>query len=427
MDGKISKKLKVSPQQPPSRGLGIPPEFFKSRPLPVRPSESLNKSIENQTEVALEITKHLLSNPKFSDKNIVFSPLSIHVILSIITAGTRGEIQNQKLKFLKSNSIEEVNSLAEKVYPLVFADGSQRGGPKLSFVNGAWIEQSLPINPNFQNVVENVYKAAVKQVDFKNEPEKARTDVNSWGEKQTNGLIKDILPPNSVDELTRLVLANALYFKGEWTQPFNESKTNVQKFELLNKAGSVEAPFMTKRKRSEFVKEFETFKVLRLPYKQGDDYEREYSMYIFLPNQTNGLPDLINNFCSDSKIIKKHIPRGTVDVGKFLIPKFKISFDFKALEYLESLGFSGKGLTKMVDPDTGELEVSEIFHKAFIQVNEKGTEAAAITGAILAGCSAFKPPPPIDFVADHPFLYLIREEVTETVIFVGQVLNPIQE
>jgi serpin B len=176
MVGEISQKRKLSQSLPPPRpyllseslkksvknqtGVALEitehlfsnPEFTQYPPLPMASvppspsfvmSKSLKKSIENQTGVALEITKHLFSNQEISDKNIVFSPLSVHVILSMITAGTKGENQHQKLKFLKSKSIEEVNTLAEQVYPLVFADGSPRGGPLLSFINGLWIEQSL--------------------------------------------------------------------------------------------------------------------------------------------------------------------------------------------------------------------------------------------------------------------------------------------
>ncbi|KAL6182154.1 hypothetical protein ACLB2K_043577 [Fragaria x ananassa] len=176
----------------------------------------------------------------------------------------------------------------------------------------------------------------------------------------------------------------------------------------------------------QFVRAFESFKVLKLLYKQGQDYEREFSMYIFLPNTRNGLPSLIEQFCSNVEFIDSHLPNERVPVRRFLIPKFKISCGFEASKLLETLGFSPGGLTEMVDSPE-PLYVSQIFHKAFIEVNEKGTEAAAVTAAVVRMYCAREPPRPIDFVADHAFLYLIREEVTKTVMFLGQVLNPIED
>nr|XP_011460321.1 PREDICTED: serpin-ZX-like [Fragaria vesca subsp. vesca] len=395
------------------------------RPIPsFKASESLRKSIRDQTNVALEITKQLLLT-EGKNKNVVFSPLSIHVVLSMIAVGAKGSNQEKVLKFLKSESINELNTLASVVAPLVFADGSEHGGPLLSIANGVWIDQSLSIKHSFKNVLETDYKAALKQVDFKNEPEEVRREVNSWGEEETKGLIESILPPDSVSTETSLILANALYFKGDWDKEFDASGTRVHDFHLLRSDASVKAPFMTKSS-DQYVSEFETFKVLMLPYKQGKDYERRFSMYIFLPNARKGLRALVKKFCSDFEFMDRHLPDERVPVDEFLIPKFKISCDFEASKLLETLGFTPGGLTEMVD-SAEPLYASNIFHKAFIEVNEKGTEAAAVTswGGWMMCDEA--PPPPIDFVADHPFLYLIREEVTKTVMFVGQVLNPIED
>ncbi|KAL6182155.1 hypothetical protein ACLB2K_043578 [Fragaria x ananassa] len=173
---------------------------FPYQPRPsFKASESLRKSVQDQTKVALEITKQLLLNEKGNkDKNVVFSPLSIHVVLSLIAAGAKGSNQKRMLSFLKSKSIKELNTLASRVVPLVFADGSKLGGPLLSFANGIWMDQSLSIKPSFQNVLDTDYKAALKQVDFKTKPEEVRREVNSWGKKETKGLIESILPPDSV-------------------------------------------------------------------------------------------------------------------------------------------------------------------------------------------------------------------------------------
>ncbi|KAL6201097.1 hypothetical protein ACLB2K_024812 [Fragaria x ananassa] len=181
----------------------------------------------------------------------------------MIAAGAKGSNQKGMLGFLKSKSIDKLNTLASNVVPLVIADGSKLGGPLLSFANGVWIDQSLSIKPAFKNVLDNDYKEALKQVDFKTEQEEVRREMNSWGEKETKGLIESILPPGSVSTATRLILANALYFKGEWNKEFDASDTRVPDFHLLDNAGSVKAHFMTK------------WSYQYLPYKQGKDYERE--------------------------------------------------------------------------------------------------------------------------------------------------------
>ncbi|KAK9926466.1 hypothetical protein M0R45_023696 [Rubus argutus] len=385
----------------------------------------LRESIKNQTDVALGITRQLLLT-EGKNMNMVYSPLSIHVVLSLIVAGsTKGHTQDEMLTFLKSKSTEQLNDLASNLIPLVLADGSPSGGPCLSYANGVWVEKSLPVKASFKQVLDNAYRAVLEQVDFKDKYEEARCEVNSWAEKETRGLIKDLLPRGTVGSYTRIILANALYFKGAWDQNFNESRTNMFDFYLLD-GRSVKAPFMTSWKR-QFVRALDGFKVLKLPYKQGRDHIRRYSMYVFLPNARDGLPALVERACSESGFLDRYLPSETVAVDKFLIPKFKISSGFEVCKVLQALGLELPCLSEMVVGD--DPVVSLIIHKAFIEVNEEGTEAAAATACVaMFGCAA---PPPvirkIDFVADHPFLFLIREEVTGTVMFIGHVLHPIAD
>ncbi|XP_004301703.1 PREDICTED: serpin-ZX-like [Fragaria vesca subsp. vesca] len=394
-----------------------PPPSFK-------PSKELRESIKNQTDVALGITKHLLLTLG-KDKNMVYSPLSIHIGLGMIMSGTKGHIQDQFLSFLKSKSINELNDLASNVYPLVFADGESKGGPRISFANGVWVEESLHVKPCFKEALDATYKGALNHVDFRTRAEEVRYEVNSWVDKKTSGLIKDILSPGSVSRKTDLILASALYFKGAWNEKFDESMTKEFDFHLQG-GSSVKAPFMTSS-RYQFISVFDSFKVLKLPYKHGEDYDRRFCMCVFLPNETDGLQALVERVCSES--IDGYIPRTSVPVGKFLIPKFKISAEFDPLPVLKPLGFSFENghLTEMVE---GRAVALNMFQKSFIEVNEEGTEAAAVYITRGPGYSSGIDPPkpiPVDFVADHPFLYLIREDVTGTVMFVGHVLNPIKE
>ncbi|TYJ35092.1 hypothetical protein E1A91_A05G213300v1 [Gossypium mustelinum] len=387
----------------------------------------LRESITSQTDVALTLTKHVLQT-EAKDSNLVFSPLSIHVVLSLIAAGAKGPTLDQLLSFLKSKSNDQLSSFSSELVSVVFADGNPAGGPRLSFANGVWFDQSLPLKPSFKQVLDNVYKAASKLVDFQNKAVQVAGEVNMWAEKETNGLIKEVLPPGSVDASTRLIFANALYFKGAWNEAFDASKTKDHDFHLIN-GSSVKVPFMTSKKK-QTVSAYDGFKVLGLPYKQGND-KRRFSMYFFLPDAKDGLPALVEKASSESGFLERHLPHQPVEVGEFRIPRFKISFGLKASEVLKRLGlvlpFSGEGgLTEMVDSPQGrDLFVSNIFHKSFIEVNEEGTEAAAATSAVIALRSLLIPQT-IDFVADHPFLFLIRENATGVVLFIGHVINPLE-
>ncbi|CBI19584.3 unnamed protein product, partial [Vitis vinifera] len=310
------------------------------------PGKFKTKCIGNQNDVALGIAKHVaLTESK--DSNLVLSPLSIHVVLSLVAAGSKGATLDQLLSFLKSKASGDLNAFASELVSLVFADGSPSGGPCLSFANGVWIDKTLPLKPSFKQIVDTAYKAAVHQADFRIKAAEVTSEANSWAEKETNGLIKEVLPPGSVDSSTRLIFANALYFKGAWNEKFDASATKDYDFHLLN-GSSVQVPFMTSKKK-QLISTFDDFKVLGLSYKQA------------------------------SKVLK------------------------------------GLGL---------DLYVSSIFHKSFIEVNEEGTEAAAASVGVVK-LRGMLSTDNIDFIADHPFLFVIREDMTGVVLFIGHVLNPL--
>ncbi|KAL8051399.1 hypothetical protein ABFX02_06G145500 [Erythranthe guttata] len=386
------------------------------------------QSILNQTDVSFSLAKQLISTD-FKDKNVIFSPLSIHILLGMIAAGSKGPTRDQMLGFFKSSSIEELNSLLAHHVTKVFADGEPLGGPCLSLVNGIWVDQSLSFKPHYEEIIQNGYRAASYRVDFLTKADEVIKEVNKWAENETNGHIEEILPPDSVDASTRLILANAVYFKGKWEEQFDASVTKDDEFFLLNRS-SIKVPFMTSLER-QYIRYFEGFKVLMLPYKQGDD-KRKFSMYIFLPDAKDGLPSLIEKAGSESGFIEKHLPLWDVEVGDFRIPKFKIEFEFRAGEVLKELGmvlpFSCGDFTEMVystiTTPTEKLFVSEIFHKAFIDVNEEGTEAAAVSVVGVFQITCLRTETKFDFVADHPFMFVIREDVSGMVLFIGQLLEP---
>ncbi|CAI0558495.1 unnamed protein product [Linum tenue] len=369
-------------------------------------SMDLRELIASQTDVALSLSKQVLLTTEAKNSNTVLSPLSIHVVLSLIAAGSKGPTQGQLLSYLKTKSGEHLNAFSSELVSVVLADGSGAGGPSLSFANGVWVDKSISLRPSFKQVVDNVYKAASDQVDFQTKAAEVANGVNAWAEKQTKGVIKEVLPSGAVDNTTKLVFANALYFKGAWNEKFDASATKDHDFHLSS-GSSIKVPFMTSKKK-QFVSQFDGFKVLALPYKQGED-KRRFSMYFFLPGVKDGLPALVEKAGSESGFLNRHLPQQKVEVGEFRIPRFKISFGFEASNTLKGLG---------------NLSVSSIFHQSFIEVNEQGTEAGAASVGVIAlrGLPAEK----IDFVADHPFMFLIKEDLTGMVLFSGHIVDPSQ-
>ncbi|CAH8348846.1 unnamed protein product [Eruca vesicaria subsp. sativa] len=388
--------------------------------VPSKSVINVEKAIKNQNDLALIVSKHLFST-KAKDSNTVFSPASINSCLTLAASGPDGSaVSGEILSFLRSSSTDEINAVFSKIVPIVFADRSANGGPKISSLNGVWIEKTLPIDPSFKDLFENVFKAVFGRVDFRSQAEQVRGELNKWAENHTNGLIKDILPPGSISSLTNSVYGNALYFKGAWEVPFDKSYTMHRKFHRVSRT-AVSVPFMSSC-MDQYINAYDGFKVLRIPYRQGgvaNNNNRSFSylqgidaatngsfsMYFYLPDKRDGLDDLVKAMASTSGFLDSHVPSFPVLVNEFRIPKFKISYG--------------------LDGDDLGLRSMYLFHKACVEIDEEGAEAAAATCTVADGCAMpMKPPKRIDFVADHPFVFLIREDKTGTVLFVGQIFDP---
>ncbi|XP_010419499.2 PREDICTED: serpin-Z2-like [Camelina sativa] len=362
--------------------------------------------MNKQNDVALFLAGKVISAVA-KNCNFVFSPTSIKAVLTMVAATCEEEtLRSSIVSFLRSSSTDELNSVFSEIASLVLLDGSKGGGPKISSVNGVWIEKSISCSPESKDLFDNFFKAAFAKVDFISKSAEVREEVNSWALHHTNGLIKDLLPPGSVTNETAQIYGNALYFKGVWQNKFDKSMTQHKPFHLLS-GTSVSVPFMTSSKQ-QCVEDYDDFKVLKLPYLPGDDgTNRYFSMYIYLPDKKGEFDNLLERMTSTPGFLDSHIPSESVKLGEFRIPKFKTEFGFEA---------------STVFVDDFNLNVS-LHHKALIEVDEEGTEAAAATALrkpIGGGGRVQK----IDFVADHPFLFLIREDTTGTVLFGGQIFDP---
>jgi serpin B len=365
-------------------------------------------------------------------RNFIVSPLSFHAALALVADGARGETQRELLGFLGSPSLAELHRS-----PTTRLVARLRHLPNTSFACGVWVDRGRALTSEFADAAASRYAAVAEPADFATQPEQARERVNAFVSDATEGLIRDVLPPNSVDSSTVVVLANAVHFKGTWSLPFHPSATFHAPFHLLD-GGAVRAPFMTTEIPFErHVAAFPGFTALKLPYKNvgggggGDGVPRAaFYMLLLLPDGDGAfkLADLYDMAVTTPEFIKKHTPAAEAPVRRLMVPKFKFSFKFEAKSDMRKLGvtraFAGGDFSGMVTGGDG-LFIAEVYHQATIEVDELGTVAAASTAVVMMqqGSSL----PPVDFVADRPFLFAVVEELTGAVLFLGHVVNPLAE
>ncbi|KAF5203568.1 Serpin-z1c [Thalictrum thalictroides] len=389
-----------------------------------RPMSSTNAPFS-----CIRIVKDLSKEAK--ENNFVYSPCSIQLAMSLVANGSNGSTLSELLTFLEAKDLNHLNSVAEDLVNTL-TESSEEGQQILTFVGGVWIDESLHLNPTFKSIAESIYKGQAEAVDFENKAAEVVNELNRWAEGATNGLIKSVLPQGSLDETSRLVLANALYFKGKWTEEFLK-RNELRTFYLLN-GNSVKVPFMTNTK-NQYIEIFDDFKVLRLPYKRNSDEKAVLSMYVILPDKRDGLQPLLEKVGDDPLFLEKHVYPGTraAIMRDFLVSKFEITHEIEASNILQNIGlklpFSDRAeFAEMLQKSQHaiRLQVSTVHHKSRIEVNEIGTEAAACTLATMRKCCAVvKMPFHVDFVADHPFLFIIRDDISGMVLFMGNVVNPL--
>lgn len=272
------------------------------------------------------------------------------------------------------------------------------------------------------------YKAEAKNVDFQNQVNQVIDDVNSWVANNTRGLINQILSPGTLTRDSMLILGNALYFKGLWAKNFDKSLTKRRDFYLLN-GDTVSVPFMTSYK-SYFYGATDAFKVLKIPYKKNNESSK-FTMYFILPHERDGLQNLLEMFNSNTEFLHQCFDLEEENLDELWIPTYKLSYMLEASKSMQDMGLTlpfmpnCQDLTEMVEMPSGlNLCVSKIIHKAVIEVDEEGTEAAAITATCVAFGSALSVRHKVTFVADHPFMFMISEEATKAVLFIGAMVNP---
>ncbi len=366
------------------------------------------------------------------DGNLFFSPYSVSTALAMTYAGARAETERQMgeaMWYPTSGEVLEKLGIAGMpmtqeefagAFGAIIRDLNAKGGKdayELRVANALWGQQDFAFLDAFAKLVETEYGGRIRNVDFVGATEKARRTINAWVEEQTNGKIKDLISEGAVGQMTRLVLTNAIYFKGNWASQFKEDRTQDAPFTLLD-ASKVQVPMMNQKAKFRYA-QIDELQVLQLPY-VGD----ELSMVILLPRALDGIRQIEQGLTGEN--LAKWLDNLREQEVFVSIPKFKMTSKFSLQTVLAQMGMA-QAFTGAADFSgmTGrrDLFISAVIHQAYVDVNEEGTEAAAATGVVMRMTSIGPDRTPV-FKADHPFIFMIRDNTSGSILFFGRVMNP---
>ncbi|MBW1790866.1 MAG: serpin family protein [Deltaproteobacteria bacterium] len=373
------------------------------------------KCIEENNGFAIDLYSKLSTDEKEKGKNIFFSPFSISDALAMTFAGARGNTEKQMAKVLHfslpqqelhpafSSLIKDINGKAKKPY-------------KLKTANALWGQKDYHFLESFIKLIDKYYDGGFFKVDFIKKNEMARKKINKWVEDKTENKIKDLIAKRDINFLTRLVLTNAIYFKGNWASKFKEKDTKPAPF-YISEDKIVKVPMMFQEGKFPYM-ERQDLQMLELPY-TGDDL----SMVIFLPGKNTGIKMLEQDLTAAK--IKDLISKMQKRKAMVYLPKFKIKTKYYLKNILHSMGmpdaFSSAADFSGMTGDK-DLKISKVIHQAYVDVNEEGTEAAAATAVVMAPKSMPKLPPV--FRVDHPFIFMIVHKGTGSILFMGKIVDP---
>ncbi|CAN5190248.1 serpin family protein [soil metagenome] len=346
--------------------------------------------------------------------NRFLSPYSISTALAMTAAGSKGATREQMAKVLH---LPEDLAASGEVYRSLAAAVTGQGKPyALSVANAIWAQQGYPWAESYLTVVKTVYHAAVNDCDFMTDAEKERLRINAWVEQQTNDKIKELLAKGILTVSTRMVLTNAIYFKGDWAAAFKKEHTQNQPFTNLD-GSKKNVPLMYRTGGDSFTND--TVQMIRLTYKGND-----LSFLAILPRKAEDFAKVEKSLTRESLATWSKGLHHDAELQLWL-PRFKVETEYSLKEPLQSLGMVDvfdevrANFDGMVSTPPAGLSISAVVHKAFVDVNEAGTEAAAATGVVFKEFS--DPGEPTRFRADRPFLFAIRHEASGALLFLGRV------
>jgi len=369
---------------------------------------------QNASEAVNSFAFDLYRNLKVDEnENLVYSPFSILPAFGMVTIGAKGETQKQLNATFHFGTDPRIHRNLGTLQRNVSSTTSD--AITISVANKAWLQTDYKILSGYRRNLKKLYKTSLYKVDFKSNPESSRQTINMAIENDTKQHIKNLLPQGSIDNLTRLVLTNAVYFKGKWKEPFEPEKTKERNFTLVD-GTTVKHPFMNADKTFGYVKG-DDYAALEMDYK-GE----EFSMVIILPNEGILLNEFESTFTVEKydEVIKAFEPQKTLA----FIPKFTVEGGFSMKKILNEMGlivpFTDDADLSGISGNK-DLKISDAYHKAFIEVSEEGTTAAAATAVVVA----MKSMPNFNvFDANRPFMFILRHKTTNTILFIGRFAKP---
>jgi serpin B len=368
--------------------------------------------------------------------NLFFSPLSIHAALSMTYAGARRETAEQMkevlaFQFPPEEGIEHhAYSMLLKALndaPITRFESYDEGEPEtivrpvfeLVVANRLWGQEGFSWDPGFVALTEREYLAGLAEVDYTSDAEGARATINEWVEETTRDRIENLIPEGALDAVTRLVLTNAIYFKANWQNAFSEHSTKPEPFHLEN-GDAAEVPTMHLSEKLQYA-ETENWQALEMPYEEG-----ALSMLVFLPVDRDGAMEATEQELASGALLQalESAGRPKVEVS---LPKFRLEQHLDLGDTLKAMGmplaFSDQADFSGMTTEASLL-ISKALHKAFVEVDEKGTEAAAATAIVMSLTSAPQPEQAKVFRADRPFIFMIRHNASGAILFMGRVTDP---
>ena len=353
------------------------------------------------------------------EHNAFFSPYSISLVFGMLYSGAADETAQQ----IKNTFHFPADQHALPIYfgrlnnqlMKTAKDKTTGKNIELNIANGIWVEKSYHFLPSYIEILKNSYQSKINKADFLNNLNQEIVQINSWVEQKTNDRIKDLIPDGALNPLTKMVLVNAIYFKGDWQKPFKGHSTTKGDFYTFNNQ-ILQTQMMHQRGRFS-VAEDENTQLIELLYQGGN-----YSMLVLLPKNNSDIKQFETNLTSEK--LNQLTNKLAMNQVSLSLPKFKFVTEYRLNSYLSALGvtnaFSSKADFSNID-GTQSLQISEVIHKAFIEVNEKGAEAAAATAVVIRATSI---PNYVEFNANRPFVFMIKEKTTDSILFIGRFAAP---
>ena len=358
-----------------------------------------------------------------NNENMFFSPVSISTALCMVYVGAQGKTSQEMASCLQIAGLgDDVHELFRDLFQTIQNGDHEETGYTLKAANRLFASKDYNFLEQFVNKCHTFYHTDAQSMDFKGDAETSRKNINDWVKDETENKIKEIIPSGMINDATVMILVNAIYFKGDWMNPFDKALTEPMTFYASH--GEIQVnmmKMMSKDIRSN------TDNELDCTYVDLEYGNKEMSMTILLPNKLDGLQALEEQLTHDKlETMLKQMYTGRFEVTLHL-PRFKMDYEKNLNDMLSSTGmetlFTDQADLSGMD-GTRSLSVSVVVHKAFVEVNEEGTEAAAATGVGIALMSMPSMPSPLLVKCDHPFLFLIRERASGSIIFMGRLMNP---